>query len=61
MLSVNPHPPTPGREKEEKGERLNQLNIKSFTNNTININNNKRYNAKYTKPILSFLELGAGC
>jgi len=22
MLSINPHPPTRGREKEEKGERL---------------------------------------
>jgi len=34
------------------------LNIKSFTNNTDNINN-KRNNVKYTKPIPSFPELGA--
>jgi len=33
------------------------LNIKSFTNNTNNI---KRNNAKYTKPTVSFPELGAG-
>jgi len=25
MLSVNPHPPTRGREKQEKGERLTNL------------------------------------
>jgi len=34
------------------------LNIKSFTNNSNN-NNNKSNNAKYTKLIVSFLELGA--
>jgi len=35
------------------------LNIKSFTNNI----NNKRTDAKYTKPTLSFTELGGtgGC
>ena len=32
------------------------MNIKSFTNNTNNI---KRNNAKYTKPTVSFPELGA--
>jgi len=37
------------------------LNIKSFTNNTNNNINNKRNHAKYTKPILSFPQLGAGC
>jgi len=36
------------------------LNIRSVTNNTNNTTNNKTDNAKYTKPILSFLELGAG-
>jgi len=36
------------------------LNINSFTDNTNNINN-KRNNVKYTEPILSFPELGAGC
>jgi len=38
------------------------LNIRSFINNTNNTNNinNKRNNGKYEKPILSFLELGAG-
>jgi len=38
------------------------LNISSFTNNINNTNNiiNKRNNVKYTKPILSFPELGAG-
>jgi len=39
-----------------------KLNIKSFTINTNNANNinNKRNNAKYTKLLLSFPELGAG-
>ena len=38
------------------------MNIKNFTNNTNNTNNinNKRNNVKYTKPISSFPELGAG-
>jgi len=38
------------------------LNIKCFTNNINNTNNitNKRNTVKYTKPILSFPELGAG-
>jgi len=58
MLSINPHHPTRGREKEEKRDTY-ELNIKSFTNNTNNMNN-KRNNAKYTKPTLSFPELGAG-
>jgi len=56
--AINPHPPTRGKEKEEKVERL-KLNIKSFTTNNNNIYNN-RNNVKYTKPVLSFLELGAG-
>jgi len=59
MLSINPHFPTRGREKEEKGETY-RLNIKSFTNNTNNTNN-KRNNLKYTKLTLSLLELGARC
>ena len=39
------------------------MNTKSFANNTNSTNNisNKRNNVKYTKPILSFPELGAGC
>jgi len=61
MISVNAHPPTRGREKEENGRRTYKLNIKSFTNNTNNTNNinNKRNNGKYTKLTLSSLELGA--
>jgi len=61
MLSINPHPRTRRRQKEKKGERLTN-NIKGFTNNTNNTNNinNTRNNAKYTKLILSFLDLGAG-
>jgi len=61
MFSVNPHPPTRGREKEGKGRETYKWNIRSFTNNTNNTNsiNNKRYNVKYTKSILSFPELGA--
>jgi len=43
-----------------KKERDLQIGIEnSFTNNTSNTNN-KRNNAKCTKPILSFPELGAG-
>jgi len=57
MLSINPHPPTRGREKGGKGRETYKLNIKSFTHNTKNIKENK---TKYTKPILSFPELGAG-
>ena len=41
--------------KEEKGERLTHWKLNSFTNNT----DNKRNNAKYTKPILRFPYLGA--
>jgi len=39
------------------------LNIKSSTNNSHDTNdiNNKRSNAKHSKPTLSFPELGAGC
>jgi len=55
-LPVNPHPPTRGR---EKGRETYKWNIKSFTNNTNNINK-KRNNAKYPNPIWSFPELGAG-
>jgi len=46
--------------KGGKGRKTYKLNIKSCTSNTNNISNNKRNNAKYTKPMLSFLELGAG-
>jgi len=62
MLSVNPHPPTRGREKEEKGERHFIEYKISFINNTNDTNNinNKRNKTKCTKPILSFRELGAG-
>jgi len=61
MFFINPHPPTRGREKEEKGERFTKINIKIFTNNANNTNNsnNERNNAKYAKPTLSFSELGA--
>jgi len=54
MLSVNPHPPTRGRKKEEKGETY-KLNIKSFTNKNLFMRNK----AKCTQPILSFPEVGA--
>jgi len=53
-------PPEEG--KRRKRERDLQIEYKNFTNNTYNINNinNKRNNAKYTKLIPSFPELGAG-
>ena len=63
MRSVDPHTPTRGREKGGKGKRDLQIEYKnSFTNNTNNANNvnDKRNKAKYSKPTLSFLELGAG-
>ena len=62
MLSVNPCPPTGGREKGGGRREIYKLNIKSFTNNTNNTNNinNMRNDVKYTKPRLSFLELRAG-
>ena len=62
MLSVNPGSPTRGREKEAKGRETYKLNIKCFTNNTNSTNNinNMRNRTRYTKPALSFLELGAG-
>jgi len=57
MLSINPCSPTRGGEKGGKGRDTYKLNIQnSFTNNT----NSERNNGKYTKPILSFPELGAG-
>ena len=59
MLAINPHPPTRGREKEEKGQRL-KTEYKNFTKNINNTNNIKRNNAKYTQPILTFPESGAG-
>jgi len=45
-----------------KGRKTDKLNIKSFTNNTNNTSNihNKRYNIKYEKLTLRFLDLGAG-
>jgi len=51
-------PPEGG--KRRKRERDLQMEYKSFTKNTNNTNNidNKRNNANYTKPTLSFPELG---
>jgi len=50
-----------GKRKRRKKERDLQVEDKnSCTNNANNISN-KRNKTKYTKPILSFLELGAGC
>ena len=62
MLSIKPHPSTRGGEKGWKGRETYKFNIKSFTHNANNTNNinNKRNNAKHTKLIRSFLELGAG-
>ena len=63
MLSINPHPPTRGREKEKEEKRQTyKMNIKSFTNNTNITNNinNKRNKTKYTNLTLSSLVLGAG-
>jgi len=47
--------------KGGKGRETYKLNIRSFTNNTYNTNNinNKRNKTKYTRPTLSFPELGA--
>jgi len=56
MLSINPCPTLQRKGKGGKGTETYKLNIKSFTNNT----NNKRNNVKYTKPIWSFPEMGAG-
>jgi len=58
MFSLNPCPPTRGREEGRMGD-LQTGYKNSFTNNTNNINNKKNI-TKYTKRILSFLELGAG-
>jgi len=60
MLSINPCPPTGGREKGGEGTETNKLNIIAFTdtNNTNNINN-RRNKTKYTKTTWFFLELGA--
>jgi len=61
MLCINSSAPTRGRENRGKGRETYKLNTRSFTNNTNNTNNinNKRNNAKYTKLILKFSELGA--
>jgi len=61
MLSVNPRPPTEEAKKEAKGTETYKLNIKHFTKNTNSTNNinNIRNKTRYTKPTLSFLELGA--
>jgi len=56
MLSVNPHPPARRRGKVRETYKSN---IKSFTDNTNHIDN-KRNNAKHTKPTLSLSKLGAG-
>jgi len=62
MLSINPPPSHQRKGKGGKGRETYKLNIKSFTNNTNNTNNtnSKSNKTKYTKPILSFPELGAG-
>jgi len=61
ILSINPHTPTRGKEKAGKGIEL-QTEYEFFTNNTNNNNIiiNNTDNAKYTKPIRSFPELGTG-
>jgi len=62
MLSLNPCLPHHGKQKRRKRKRDLQNEYKSsFTKNIYNIDyiNNKRNNAKYTKPILSFPEVDA--
>jgi len=58
MLSVNPHPPTTGREKGEKGRETYKLNIKTPLQIILIIL--RKNKTKYTKRILNFPELGAG-
>jgi len=60
LLTQNPHHHRKGKRRKRERDLLIEYK-NSFTNNTDNTNNtnNKRNKTKYTKPMLSFPELGA--